>query len=146
MDLKNSIKTSITNREKLKDRDFLNIKSIKQNPISERLLESYSTEEGIDFDILYSDLEAFVNKKDFDCKLRFIFRIYDSNNDGFITKIDLFNVLKSYSDCKSDKILTDIVNHTFREAGLYKDKIDYENFKKIIMSKSLNMKRLLEYQ
>ncbi|KAF9762649.1 Calcineurin subunit B [Nosema granulosis] len=145
MDFKDRIKVALRNRGELRDKDLLNIKAIKQNPIAERLIESYTKEGKIDFDVLYSDLHSFVNKKDLDLKLKFIFKVYDSDNDGFITKVDLFNVLKSYSDCKSEKILTDIISFTFGEAGLYSETIDYPKFKEIIMSKSRNMNKLLRY-
>ena len=109
------------------------------------MLESYSTGDDLDFDKLYSDLYEYVNNKDLDSKLKFIFRVYDSDNDGLFTKVDLFNVLKNYTDCKSDKVLTDIVNQTFNEAGLYTEKIDYEVFKRMIIDKSKNMEKLLGY-
>lgn len=145
MDFKDRIKLSLKSRGELQDKDLMNLKTIKQNPISERMIESYTTDGVLNFNQLYSDLYSFVNKKDLDLKLKFIFRIYDVDNDGLITKVDLFNVLKSYSDCKSEKTLTDIVNFTFGEAGLYSETIDFEKFKEIIMTKSKNMDKLLGY-
>lgn len=145
MDFKDRVKIAIKSRGELRDKDLFNLKAIKQNPISERMIESYTTDGVLNFDQLYGDLHSFVNKKDLDTKLRCIFRIYDVDGDGLITKIDLFNILKSYSDCKSEKTLTDIVNYTFGEAGLYSETIKFDKFKEIIMAKSKNMDKLLRY-
>ena len=63
-------------------------------------------------------------------KLKFAFKIYDMDNDGYITYEDLFQVLKLMvgSNLK-DNQLQQLVNRTIRSADVNQDeKISFEEF------------------
>ena len=76
----------------------------------------------------------FVSKDNFEAKLKFAFRIYDINSDGFISNKELFTVLKSMcGNNLEDKQLQQIVDKTIIYSDLNGDGlIDYEEFKTVV--------------
>ena len=63
-------------------------------------------------------------------KLRFIFQIYDMDNDGFISNGELFMVLKKMcGDNLTEEQLQEIVDRTILEGDLDKDgKLSFQEF------------------
>ncbi|KAK6090191.1 hypothetical protein P3W45_000739 [Vairimorpha bombi] len=143
MYLKERVRRAIKYEGEINISDIQNLKNLKNNPLSQRLLLRYSEDGVVKFDEMFSDLQTFVSSKEVSTKLKVLFKIYDSDKDGLITKLDLFEIIKTYSECKNEKTIMDIVNSTFDEAGVYLEVLDFDQFKDIILCKSLNLRKLL---
>jgi len=79
-------------------------------------------------------LSAFSSKGNKEEKLRFAFKVYDIDRDGYISNGELFIVLKMMvgSNLK-DQQLQQIVDKTIMEADLDQDgKINFEEFSKMV--------------
>ena len=48
----------------------------------------------LDFEEFVSGMSKFSSSEDREAKLRFAFKIYDINNDGFISNGELYQVIK----------------------------------------------------
>lgn len=99
----------------------------------------------VDFEEFVSGLSAFSNKGDKEQKLRFAFKVYDIDRDGYISNGELFIVLKMMvgSNLK-DQQLQQIVDKTIMEADLDKDgKISFEEFTKMVENTDVSMSMTL---
>ncbi|KAI5481096.1 calcium-dependent protein serine/threonine phosphatase [Pseudohyphozyma bogoriensis] len=79
------------------DRDeFLQIPQIANNPLSNRMIAIFDENGGgtVDFQEFVAGLSAFSSRGGRDEKLRFAFKVYDMDRDGFISNGELFLVLK----------------------------------------------------
>jgi serine/threonine-protein phosphatase 2B regulatory subunit len=88
----------------------------------------------VDFQEFVSGLSAFSSKGNKEEKLRFAFKVYDIDRDGYISNGELFIVLKMMvgSNLK-DQQLQQIVDKTIMEADLDRDgKISFEEFTKMV--------------
>ena len=72
--------------------------------------------------------------------MKFIFRVYDVDQDGFISNGELFHVLKlMVGDNLDNEKLQQVVDKTIVEADLDKDgKLSFDEFYAIIEKKSPN--------
>jgi serine/threonine-protein phosphatase 2B regulatory subunit len=95
----------------------------------------------VDFEEFVGGLSAFSNKGNKEQKLRFAFKVYDIDRDGYISNGELFIVLKMMvgSNLK-DQQLQQIVDKTIMEADLDKDgKVSFEEFTKMVESTDVSM-------
>lgn len=79
------------------DRDeFLALPQISSNPLATRMIAIFDEDGGgdVDFQEFVSGLSAFSSKGNKEEKLRFAFRVYDIDRDGYISNGELFIVLK----------------------------------------------------
>jgi len=78
-------------------------------------------------------------------KLRFAFKIYDMNEDGFITNGELFTVLKMMvGNNLNDVQLQQLVDRTIIKADKdYDGKISYEEFKSMVKDLDIGSKLTL---
>ncbi|KAF8938670.1 hypothetical protein EDD21DRAFT_132980 [Dissophora ornata] len=112
--------------------EFLAIPQIATNPLASRLIAIMDEDGGgdVDFKEFIAGLSAFSNKGNKVEKLRFAFKVYDMDRDGFISNGELFLVLKMMvgSNLK-DNQLQQIVDKTIMEADRDMDgKISFEEF------------------
>ncbi|KAF9305596.1 Calcineurin subunit B [Podila epigama] len=112
--------------------EFLAIPQIATNPLASRLIAIMDEDGGgdVDFKEFIAGLSAFSNKGNKVEKLRFAFKVYDMDRDGFISNGELFLVLKMMvgSNLK-DNQLQQIVDKTIMEADKDMDgKISFEEF------------------
>ncbi|KAF9103605.1 Calcineurin subunit B [Mortierella sp. AM989] len=112
--------------------EFLAIPQIATNPLASRLIAIMDEDGGgdVDFKEFIAGLSAFSNKGNKIEKLRFAFKVYDMDRDGFISNGELFLVLKMMvgSNLK-DNQLQQIVDKTIMEADKDMDgKISFEEF------------------
>ncbi|EJW03779.1 hypothetical protein EDEG_01935 [Edhazardia aedis USNM 41457] len=129
-------------------RDLLNIPAIAANPLSKLIIAKYTVIENsgqncgkkrIDFKNLITDLDFFVSGDDLDSKLSFLFKMYDTDGDGYISNYELFCMLENLCDNSIDGIkIQNIVDQTFRELDC--DKICLDDFVGIIKKKTKNLK------
>lgn len=99
----------------------------------------------VDFQEFVSGLSAFSSKGNKEQKLRFAFKVYDIDRDGYISNGELFIVLKMMvgSNLK-DQQLQQIVDKTIMEADLDRDgKISFEEFTKMVENTDVSMSMTL---
>lgn len=99
----------------------------------------------VDFQEFVSGLSAFSSKGNKEQKLRFAFKVYDIDRDGYISNGELFIVLKMMvgSNLK-DQQLQQIVDKTIMEADLDKDgKISFDEFTKMVENTDVSMSMTL---
>ena len=116
--------------------EFLRLPQIENNPLANRLIDVFDKDNGgtVDFEEFLQGLSIFSVKGRKDQKLKFLFQIYDINNDGFITNGELFDVLKMMTGSNlRDVQLQQIVDKTIIFADLDRDgKISLEEFTKMV--------------
>jgi len=100
----------------------------------------------VDFREFISGLSAFSSKGNKEEKLRFAFKVYDIDRDGFISNGELFIVLKMMvgSNLK-DGQLQQIVDKTIMEADQDGDgKINFEEFTRMVEATDVSMSMTLD--
>lgn len=99
----------------------------------------------VDFQEFVSGLSAFSSKGNKEQKLRFAFKVYDIDRDGYISNGELFIVLKMMVGSNlRDQQLQQIVDKTIMEADQDKDgKISFEEFTRMVESTDVSMSMTL---
>lgn len=100
----------------------------------------------VDFREFISGLSAFSSKGNKEEKLRFAFKVYDIDRDGYISNGELFLVLKMMvgSNLK-DAQLQQIVDKTIMEADKDGDgKISFEEFERMVGMTDVNLTMTLD--
>ena len=128
--------------------EFLSLPQISSNPLATRLIAIFDEDGGgdVDFKEFVSGLSAFSSKGNKEQKLRFAFKVYDMDRDGYIGNGELFIVLKMMvgSNLK-DQQLQQIVDKTMMEADLDRDgKISFEEFTKMVENTDVSMSMTLD--
>jgi Ca2+-binding EF-hand superfamily protein len=116
-------------------------------PAANRMIAIFDEDGGgdVDFQEFVSGLSAFSSKGNKEQKLRFAFKVYDIDRDGYISNGELFIVLKMMvgSNLK-DQQLQQIVDKTIMEADLDGDgKISFEEFTKMVENTDVSMSMTL---
>ncbi|KAM7208793.1 calcineurin subunit B [Naviculisporaceae sp. PSN 640] len=128
--------------------EFLSLPQISSNPLATRMIAIFDEDGGgdVDFQEFVSGLSAFSSKGNKEQKLRFAFKVYDIDRDGYISNGELFIVLKMMvgSNLK-DQQLQQIVDKTIMEADLDKDgKISFEEFTKMVENTDVSLSMTLD--
>lgn len=100
----------------------------------------------VDFKEFISGLSAFSSKGNKEEKLRFAFKVYDIDRDGYISNGELFIVLKMMvgSNLK-DTQLQQIVDKTIMEADRDGDgKISFEEFERMVANQDVSLSMTLD--
>ncbi|KAK5070962.1 Calcineurin subunit B [Lithohypha guttulata] len=116
--------------------EFLSLPQVSSNPLATRMIAIFDEDGGgdVDFAEFVQGLSAFSAKGHKEEKLRFAFKVYDIDRDGYISNGELFIVLKMMvgSNLK-DQQLQQIVDKTVMEADKDGDgKISFEEFKGMV--------------
>ena len=119
--------------------EFLLIPGIGLNPLALRLMDVFY-EDGlgtIDFQEFITGLSAFSGKTSKEEKLRFAFKIYDIDRDGYIGNGELFIVMKMMVGKNlREEELQQIVDKTIMEADKDGDgRLSFEEFRNTVDSK-----------
>ncbi|KAJ2900178.1 Calcineurin subunit B [Zalerion maritima] len=128
--------------------EFLSLPQISSNPLATRMIAIFDEDGGgdVDFQEFVSGLSAFSSKGNKEQKLRFAFKVYDIDRDGYISNGELFIVLKMMvgSNLK-DQQLQQIVDKTIMEADTDKDgKISFEEFARMVENTDVSMSMTLD--
>lgn len=93
MDLDNSGALSID--------EFMSLPELQQNPLVQRVIDIFDADGNgeVDFKEFIHGVSQFSVKGDKLSKLKFAFRIYDMDNDGFISNGELFQVSTCVIGC-----------------------------------------------
>ncbi len=127
--------------------EFIALPQVSSNPLATRMIAIFDEDGGgdVDFQEFVSGLSAFSSKGNKEEKLKFAFKVYDIDRDGFISNGELFIVLKMMvgSNLK-DQQLQQIVDKTIMEADANKDgKISFEEFTKMVENTDVSMSMTL---
>ncbi|PNS18268.1 Calcineurin subunit B [Sphaceloma murrayae] len=128
--------------------EFLSLPQVSSNPLATRMIAIFDEDGGgdVDFQEFVSGLSAFSSKGNKEEKLRFAFKVYDIDRDGYISNGELFIVLKMMvgSNLK-DQQLQQIVDKTIMEADLDRDgKISFEEFTKMVENTDVSISMTLD--
>jgi len=121
---------------------------LQQNPLVRRVIDIFDDDGNgeVDFKEFIMGLSHFSAKGDMESKLRFAFRIYDMDNDGYISNGELFQVLKMMvGNNLKDTQLQQIVDKTI----LFHDKdntgkINFEEFCEVVGNTDIHTKMVVE--
>uniref|UniRef100_A0A060T7P1 Calcineurin subunit B n=1 Tax=Blastobotrys adeninivorans TaxID=409370 RepID=A0A060T7P1_BLAAD len=146
--LKRFIKLDKDSSGSIDREEFLSIPAISSNPLASRLIEIFD-EDGngaVDFKEFISGLSAFSSKGAQEEKLRFAFKVYDIDRDGYLSNGELFIVLKMMvGNNLKDGQLQQIVDKTIMEADQDGDgKISFEEFKKLVENTDISQSMTLD--
>lgn len=121
----------------------------QSNPSSCRLRTRKLTPSGsgtVDFQEFVGGLSAFSSKGGREEKLRFAFKVYDMDRDGYISNGELYLVLKQMvGNNLKDQQLQQIVDKTIMEADKDQDgKLSFEEFTEMVSSTDIVKQMTLE--
>lgn len=143
---KRFMKLDADNNGAIDKAEFLSIPGISANPLARRVIEIFDENGGgdIDFKEFVQGLSIFSANTSHDEKLRFLFRIYDIDNDGYISNGELYLVLRlMVADSLSETQLQQLVDRTIVEADQDGDgRLSFAEFKNIVQSSADVTQRL----
>ncbi|KAH9007152.1 calcium/calmodulin-dependent protein phosphatase [Lactarius hatsudake] len=123
--------------------EFLQIPQIANNPLASRMIAIFDEDGGgtVDFQEFVGGLSAFSSRGGRDEKLRFAFKVYDMDRDGFISNGELFLVLKMMVGQQ----FKEIVDKTIMEADKDGDgKLSFEEFTQMVANTDIVKQMTLE--
>lgn len=124
-------KLDLDNSGTLSVEEFMSLPELQQNPLVQRVIEIFDTDgnKEIDFKEFIEGISQFSVKGDKFAKLKFAFKIYDIDQDGFISNGELFTVLKMMVGNNLKEVqLQQIVDKTMIQFDTDLDgKISFEN-------------------
>lgn len=87
-------KLDLDNSGALSVDEFMSLPELQQNPLVQRVIDIFDADGNgeVDFKEFIQGVSQFSVKGDKSSKLRFAFRIYDMDNDGYISNGELFQV------------------------------------------------------
>ncbi|XP_064623517.1 calcineurin subunit B type 1 [Lineus longissimus] len=141
-------KLDIDNSGSLSVDEFMSLPELQQNPLVQRVIDIFDTDGNgeVDFKEFIEGMSQFSVKGDKEAKLRFAFKIYDMDKDGYISNGELFQVLKMMvgSNLK-DAQLQQIVDKTIIHADVDKDgKISFDEFCTVVRSMDVHKKMVID--
>ena len=125
-------KLDLDNNGSLSVEEFMSLPELQQNPLVQRVIEIFDQDGNgeVDFREFIEGVSQFSVKGDKQQKLKFAFKIYDVDKDGFISNGELFTVLKMMvGNNLKDWNLQQIVDKTIIYADKDGDgKISFDEF------------------
>jgi len=141
-------KLDLDNSGSLSVDEFMSLPELQQNPLVQRVIEIFDDDGNgeVDFKEFIQGVSQFSVKGDKDTKLKFAFRIYDMDNDGYISNGELFQVLKMMvGNNLKDTQLQQIVDKTILFADKDDDgKISFEEFSEIVGNTDVHKKMVVD--
>ena len=140
-------KLDLDNSGTLSVEEFMSLPELQRNPLVKRVIEILD-EDGngeVDFKEFIQGVSQFSVKGDKMSKLKFAFKIYDIDNDGYISNGELFQFLKMISSNLKDAQLQQIVDKTIQFADRDDDgKIDFEEFCALVGNMGVHKKMVVD--
>jgi len=126
---------------------FLAVPNLEHNPLVRRVVATFDDDKNgvIDFTEFIKNLSIFASKSTEgkeEEKTKFAFRMYDVNNDGYISNGDLFKILKiMVGNNLTDTQLQQLVDRTILQGDKDKDgMLSYTEFVGMVKSTNLGEK------
>eukprot|EP01134_Creolimax_fragrantissima_P002807 CFRG2807T1 len=133
---------------KISSEEFMQLPELANNPLVERIIATIDTDNSgdVDFQEFIMALSIFI-RGDKESKLKFAFRIYDMDGDGFISNGELYAVLKMMVGSNlQDTQLQQIVDKTIMYSDQNGDgKISFEEFCQVIAHTEVEEKMVVEF-
>jgi len=100
-------KLDLDNSGSLSVDEFMSLPELQQNPLVQRVIEIFDDDGNgeVDFKEFIQGISQFSVKGDKETKLRFAFRIYDIDNDGYISNGELFQVSRQTEKVKDNNFI-----------------------------------------
>ncbi|CAG5128077.1 unnamed protein product, partial [Candidula unifasciata] len=128
--------------------EFMSLPELHQNPLVQRVIDIFDTDGNgeVDFKEFIEGISQFSVKGDKESKLRFAFKIYDMDKDGYISNGELFQVLKMMvGNNLRDTQLQQIVDKTIIHADTDGDgKISFEEFCVVVGNMDVHKKMVVD--
>jgi len=141
-------KLDLDNSGSLSVEEFMSLPELQQNPLVQRVIELFDTDGNgeVDFKEFIEGVSQFSVKGDKLSKLRFAFKIYDIDGDGYISNGELFQVLKMMvGNNLKDTQLQQIVDKTIINADADGDgKISFEEFCTVVGTLDVHKKMVVD--
>ncbi|KAG0720284.1 Calcineurin subunit B type 1 [Chionoecetes opilio] len=122
----------------------MSLPELQQNPLVQRVIDIFDADGNgeVDFKEFIQGMSQFSVKGDKESKMRFAFRIYDMDNDGYISNGELFQVLKMMvGNNLKDTQLQQIVDKTVLFADKDEDgKISFDEFCSVVGNTDVHKK------
>ncbi|KAM0752544.1 calcium/calmodulin-dependent protein phosphatase [Meredithblackwellia eburnea MCA 4105] len=145
---KRFMKLDQDNNGEIDKAEFLQIPQIANNPLASRMIAIFDENGGgtVDFQEFVAGLSAFSSRGGREEKLKFAFKVYDMDRDGYISNGELFLVLKMMvGNNLKDQQLQQIVDKTMMEADQDGDgKLDFDEFKAMVANTDIAKQMTLE--
>ncbi|KAG7511965.1 calcineurin subunit B type 1 [Solea senegalensis] len=141
-------KLDLDNSGSLSVEEFMSLPELQQNPLVQRVIDIFDTDGNgeVDFKEFIEGVSQFSVKGDKEQKLRFAFRIYDMDKDGYISNGELFQVLKMMvGNNLKDTQLQQIVDKTIINADRDGDgRISFEEFCAVVGGLDIHKKMVVD--
>ncbi|XP_034478918.1 calcineurin subunit B type 2 [Drosophila innubila] len=141
-------KLDLDNSGALSVDEFMSLPELQQNPLVQRVIDIFDADGNgeVDFKEFIQGVSQFSVKGDKLSKLRFAFRIYDMDNDGYISNGELFQVLKMMvGNNLKDTQLQQIVDKTIGFADKDEDgKISFDEFCSVVGNTDIHKKMVVD--
>jgi len=141
-------KLDLDNSGSLSVEEFMSLPELQQNPLVQRVIDIFDADGNgeVDFKEFIEGMSQFSVKGGKDSKLRFAFRIYDIDNDGYISNGELFQVLKMMvGNNLKDTQLQQIVDKTVLFADKDEDgKISFDEFCAVVGNTDVHKKMVVD--
>lgn len=116
--------------------EFMSIPGMSSNPLAGRIMEVFDADNSgdVDFQEFINNLSVFSSRGDNEDRLKFAFKIYDVDKDGYISNGELFIVLKiMVGKNLEDYKLQQLVDRTIMENDADGDgKLSFDEFKNAV--------------
>ena len=134
----------------LEPNEFFDIPELAQNPLVQRVISVFDKNKdgNISFYEFVTGISKLSEAGSEEDKMRFLFSIYDIENDGFISNGELFKVLKMMvGNNLTDVQLQQLVDRTIIRADEdFDGKISYEEFCKMIRNLEIGDRLTLHFK
>ena len=143
-------KLDLQNTGELRPEDFQDIPALAQNPLISRIIAIFDKNKTgrISFVEFIKGLEVLSVGASEEEKLRFMFKIYDVDEDGFISPTDLSKVLRLMVGLNlTEQQLAQLVDRTIQKGDEDRDgRISYIEFCKMVKNLDIVKKLTLTYE
>lgn len=141
-------KLDLDNSGSLSVEEFMSLPDLQQNPLVQRVIDIFDADGNgeVDFKEFIEGISLFSVRGDKESKLKFAFKIYDIDKDGYISNGELFQVLKMMvGNNLKDTQLQQIVDKTIILADKDEDgKISFEEFCAVVGNLDVHKKMVVD--
>lgn len=133
------------NKGSISREEFMSIPELVMNPLSPRILSLFDPrhEDMVNFRNFIETLSIFRTNTSREQKTKFLFRLYDVDEDGYITADDFIEVLRlMVGRHLTDEQIQEIAETTIHQADMldHDGKLSFEEFSRVIHNTNIENK------